>query len=175
VVKEGEVTPFSILDNMPIERPVCSESSLTVIFLLLRKSRTSLPIAASRLRSLSTLTLWGSCEGNDLSLLGLGLVEFINVNRQSLARSLSINPTPYRDSIGGKCPKVKQSFASLARRQKTAGTEGCGQRDRLPHFCQGLRISSDPSLTTQKINQQPDTFLTVYFFDICQKFSKRPV
>jgi hypothetical protein len=40
VVSEGEVLPFSIFDSMPMESPVSSDSSLTVIRCAWRKPRT---------------------------------------------------------------------------------------------------------------------------------------
>ena len=46
-VSEGEVLPFSILDNMPTDRPVDWDSSATVISCWRRKARTSRPIATS--------------------------------------------------------------------------------------------------------------------------------
>ncbi len=49
VASEGDVCPFSIFESMPVDMLAIAASSATVMLSLRRKSRTSRPIASSRL------------------------------------------------------------------------------------------------------------------------------
>ena len=60
VVSEGDVFPFSILESIPIERPVSTDKSATVISCFRLKNRICLPIAFSKTFSRGSVVLWGS-------------------------------------------------------------------------------------------------------------------
>ena len=78
VEREGDVLPDSILDNMPTEMPVCSESSASVVPLALRSFRMALPIATSRTFSRGSLGLCGFWE----SITLMRYVRFLCLRRR---------------------------------------------------------------------------------------------